>query len=85
VTACMDIGKLEIEGSVTAFLPNIMMRQYPKQRASRHLTTAVFIIINCVSIAKEAVLMKCKHICDKRLSTGTRFVPLYGSRRTVIF
>jgi hypothetical protein len=83
--SCMEVGKLEIEGSVTAFPLDVMMRQHPKQCPSRHLTTAVFSIINCVWITKKAVLMKCKHICNKRLSTGIRFIPLYRSQRTVIF
>ena len=72
-------GKLEIERSVTAFPLDVIVRQHPKQCSSCYLTTAVFSIINCVWIAKKAVLIKCKYICNKQLSTSIRFVPLYRS------
>jgi hypothetical protein len=81
----MEVGKLEIEGSVAAFPLDVIMRQHPKQRPSCYLTTAVLIIINCVWIAKKVALMKCKHICNERLSTRIRFVPLCRSQRTLIF
>jgi len=81
----MEVDKLEIEGSVAAFPLDVMMRQHPKQCLGRHFTTAVFSIKNYVWITKKAVLMKYKHICNERLSTGIRFVLLYRSQRTLIF
>jgi len=83
--ACIKVDKREIEGSVAAFPVDIRMRQHPKEWLSRHFTTAVFNIINCVWINKKAVLIKRKHICNKQLSRSIRFVPLYRSQRTVIF